>query len=105
MPLLDDCDSEAWHTAIYALILLLQEDPLPSLLARSASGPAPQRDSDGKQLSSNEPATATGQPPPGAKMMQFSSIDEAMEFMKSMGIDEDSVQMKQLKDAQKKKDG
>jgi hypothetical protein len=98
LPVLDDCLGAAWHTAIFSLILALQEDELPILCPPVAARFAKRRDTDAKvseQAATAEAAAA----PKGA--MQFQSLDEAIEALKKMGLKDDDPQIKQLQDLQK----
>lgn len=98
LPFLDDCLGTPWRTAVFSLILLLQEDGVPILSPPVAATFAKQRDSDGKvterSKTADTPAAATG-------AMQFESIDQAVEYLKKMGMSDDDPQLKQLLDMQK----
>jgi|GEM_PF-3153483 len=97
VPFFDDLQGPAWRTALYSLILLLQEDTLPLLTAKVDGTQGKRRDSEGTILAGPEDADSSGeQPPEQAGTMMFTNIDDAIEAMKKMGLDEDSPEMKQL---------
>lgn len=101
IPFYSDCEGEAWRAAVYTLIFLLQEDALPKFAALQKSENEGMRDSDGKRTegSSAMPGLpeGLGDLPPGAQTFTFSSEEEAMEFLKSMGLDETSTQIKTIR--------
>lgn len=104
LPFFCDLEGPAWRTALYTLIFLLQEDTLP-LLACRPDPRAPLRDGTGKRLHTGASPGPGQKPPPGAKTMQFKSVDEAIEFLKKMGIDENDPQIQQLQKLQKRTKG
>ncbi|MFO0983480.1 MAG: hypothetical protein U1E76_17395 [Planctomycetota bacterium] len=99
LPFFDDCAGPAWRTAIYSLVLQLQDDALPVLSPGPGASFTQSRDSSGKLAAPAAPAA--DQAPAGAT--QFTSIEDAIQFMKKMGVKDDDPQMKQLKELEKKK--
>ncbi|MEW6744299.1 MAG: hypothetical protein AB1486_16215 [Planctomycetota bacterium] len=103
LPFFDDCDGPAWRTAVYTLVFLLPQEGLPLLTGSASATPGRRRDSDGKL--SESPAAEAGAAPPGAEaaqMFQINSVEEAIEMLKKMGFDDDSPEMKQIKEIQEK---
>jgi hypothetical protein len=104
VPFFDDLSGPAWRTAVYSLIFLLQEDALPLLVAKADPAWTKTRDSDGKVKEEGAPAfPETGQPVEGQKNMMIISGEDAIEAMKKMGFDENSKEMKQIKEQLGKK--
>ncbi len=87
-----EADGAPLATAIGAILLRLGEGDLPLLLARRDHPMQPRRDGDGASIETDGGAPAPEGPPDGAKVMKFGSLDEAREFLESMGIDPDQVQ-------------
>jgi hypothetical protein len=103
VPFLDDLSGPAWRTSVYTLLLLLQEDALPLLVAKADPAWTRTRDSDGKvQEGGSQQGPAAGQPMEGQKTMMFTSIEDAIEAMKKMGLDEDGPEIKSLREQIKK---
>jgi hypothetical protein len=100
IPFFEDVGGSAWRTAVYTLIFLLQEERLPVLVANASSPLTRRRDADGKMTESASPADPAETPEKNA--MTFTSVDDAIEFLKKMGLDEDDPQIKQLKEMQEK---
>lgn len=87
-------EGPSYWTAIAAIVLHLPAERLPLHLAQRKVPMQPRRDGDGKV---KEGGAAPGEGPPdglpaGAKMMQFSSMEEAREFLESMGMDPDALE-------------
>ena len=97
-------DGDALATAILSLILRLPAEETPLLLAKAEHPMQPRRDGDGKVVESSGPA-AGPKPPPGGKVMQFNSLEEAREFLESMGVDPDKLEGNVQLGGKKKKDG
>lgn len=94
-------DGDALRTALGAIVLLLPDERLPLLLAQTHSPMQPRRDGDGKVVE-EAAGPGPGDAPPGAKVMQFGSLEEAREFLESMGVDPDSIEKGDAKKKAKK---
>jgi len=84
-------DGDALATAILTTILLLPAEELPLSLATKLHPMQPRRDGDGKVVEISGPVGGP-KPPPDAKTMQFGSLEEAREFLESMGVDPDQLE-------------
>ena len=84
-PIDEALDSPAWRTALVVLTLAAKE----GRLALFHSPPQLRtRNSDGVLQESGSEAPGEGMPDmDGKKVMQFNSLEEAQEFLKSMGVD------------------
>jgi hypothetical protein len=104
LPFFEDAGGPAWRTAVYALIFLLQEDTLPLLACKTDPSWTRSRDSDGKLAAAGDAGDGpgAGDDVEGRRTMMFTNIDEAIEAMKKMGLDEDSPEIKKLKELQEK---
>ncbi|MBI4565415.1 MAG: hypothetical protein HY716_12040 [Planctomycetes bacterium] len=88
------CDGPSWRTAHYALICLLQNDSLVWVKAEAAG----KRTRDGNGVLVDD----VSKPAEDPKLNRtFNSIDEAIEFLKKMGVGQDDPNMKQLENLRK----
>ncbi len=88
-------DGDAYHTAVATLLLLLPEGRLAATCAKRSHPIQKPRHGDGT-IRADDGAAATdgpapGDAPEGAPSMTFTSLEEAREFLKSMGLDPESA--------------